>query len=198
MAASALLALDAAISAQGHLLCPPTQKCRKWGAMSRGLKVGSVATSCLGWWLPLEQSSLPQTFDLGFLFVEPLSELRGPFLLCQGARQEHAGVPPSTPAWDSKEGSSWELALDFCPWGVLSHFSHGRLCAALWAVVHQAPLSMGFPRQEYRSGLPCPSLGDLPNPGIEPSSPMSPVLAGSFFTTSTTWGVLGAVKGHCF
>ena len=40
-----------------------------------------------------------------------------------------------------------------------------------WAVAHQAPLSMGFSRQEYWSGLPFPSPGDLPNPGIEPKSP---------------------------
>ena len=40
-----------------------------------------------------------------------------------------------------------------------------------WPVAHQVPLSMGFPRQEYWSGLPFPSLGDLPNPGFEPTSP---------------------------
>ena len=49
-------------------------------------------------------------------------------------------------------------------------------------VGHQAPLSMGFPRPEYWSGS-FPSLGDLPNPGIEPMSPASPSLAGRFFTT---------------
>ena len=49
----------------------------------------------------------------------------------------------------------------------------------------QALLSMEFSRQEYWSGLPCPSPGDLPNPGIEPASFMS--LAGGFFTSSTTW-----------
>ena len=47
----------------------------------------------------------------------------------------------------------------------------------LWTVAHKAPLSMGFSRQEYRSGLPFPSPGDLPDPGIEP---MSPALAGRF------------------
>ena len=52
-----------------------------------------------------------------------------------------------------------------------------------WTVVHQAPLSMGFPRQEYWSGFPCPPSGDLPNPGIEPASPEFPALAGGFFTT---------------
>ena len=67
-----------------------------------------------------------------------------------------------------------------------SCFSHVRLFAALWTVACQAPLSMGFPRQEYWSGLPCPSPGDLPEPGIEPTSLMSPALAGRFFTTSAT------------
>ena len=47
----------------------------------------------------------------------------------------------------------------------------------------QAPPSMGFSRQEYRSGLPFPSPGDLPNPGIELTSLPSPALAGGFFTT---------------
>ena len=48
----------------------------------------------------------------------------------------------------------------------------------LWTVTHQAPLSMGFSRQEYWSALPCPPPGDLPDPGIEPVSLMSPMLAG--------------------
>ena len=49
-----------------------------------------------------------------------------------------------------------------------------------WTVAGQAPLSMGFPRQEYWSRLPFPSPGDPPNPGIEPASP---ALAGGLFTT---------------
>ena len=49
-----------------------------------------------------------------------------------------------------------------------------------WPEAHQAPLSVGFPRQEHRSGLPFSSLGDLPDPGIKPASP---ALAGGFFTT---------------
>ena len=52
-----------------------------------------------------------------------------------------------------------------------------------WTVALRAPLVMGFPRQEYRSGLPFPSPGDLPDPGIESESPVSPALAGGFFTT---------------
>ena len=49
--------------------------------------------------------------------------------------------------------------------------SRVRLFATPWTVAYQAPLSMGFSRQEYRSGLPFPSPGDLPDPGIEPGSP---------------------------
>ena len=61
---------------------------------------------------------------------------------------------------------------------VLSHFSQIGLFDTLWAVVHQAPLSMGFFRQKHWSGLPCPSAGDLPDPGIESKSPESLALAG--------------------
>ena len=55
--------------------------------------------------------------------------------------------------------------------------------ATLWTVARQAPLSTGFSRQEYWSGLPGPPPGDLPYPSMEPVSLMSPALAGGFFTT---------------
>ena len=64
-----------------------------------------------------------------------------------------------------------------------SRFSRVRLYVTPWTVARQAPLSLGFFRQEYWSGLPFPSAGFLPNPGIEPTSP---ALAGGFFTTSAT------------
>ena len=54
---------------------------------------------------------------------------------------------------------------------VLSRLSHVRFFVTLWTIAHQAPLSMGFPRQEYWSGLPFPSPGDLPDPGIKPMCP---------------------------
>ena len=63
-------------------------------------------------------------------------------------------------------------------------------CNPLWTVARQAPLSMGFSRQEYWNGLPCPPPGDLPNPGIQPESPnssASPAVAVGFLTTSTIW-----------
>ena len=61
------------------------------------------------------------------------------------------------------------------------------LSATPWTVACQAPLSMGFSRQEYCSGLPCPPPGDLPDPGIQPASPKPPALAGRVFTTSIAW-----------
>ena len=70
---------------------------------------------------------------------------------------------------------------------MLNRFSRVRLAATVWAVTCQAPLSMGFFRQEYWSVLSCPPPGDLPNLGIEAMSLMSPALVGRFFTTSTTW-----------
>ena len=57
----------------------------------------------------------------------------------------------------------------------------------LWIVACQAPLSLGFSRQEFWSGLPFPSPGDPSNLGIEPVSLVSPALAAGFFTTRTTW-----------
>jgi len=70
---------------------------------------------------------------------------------------------------------------------VLSCFSRVWLFATQWTISHQAPLFMGFSRQDYWSGLPCSPPGDLPNLGIEPVSLTSPALAGGFFITSTTW-----------
>ena len=61
--------------------------------------------------------------------------------------------------------------------------SHVWLFATPWPVACQAPLPMGFPRQEYWSALPFPPPGDLPDSGIEPASPVSPALTGEFFNT---------------
>ena len=80
---------------------------------------------------------------------------------------------------------SWPCSICVCL--KLSRFSSVQLFAALWAVARQAPLSTGFSRQESWSGLPCPPPGDLPDPGIEPVSPVAPILAGRFFTSSAIW-----------
>ena len=76
--------------------------------------------------------------------------------------------------WNSRlqkviENSCYWFTVFAC---VLSHFGHVQYFATLWLVAHQAPMSMGFSRQEYWSGFSLPSPGDLPDPGIEPMSPV--------------------------
>ena len=76
-----------------------------------------------------------------------------------------------------------------CPTGWA--LSRVELSATPWTVAHQVLLSMEFSRQEYWSGLPLPlpTPGDLHDPGIEPTSLVSPVSSRGFFTTSTTWEI---------
>ena len=82
--------------------------------------------------------------------------------------------PKMTPETKFNLGSSWlvklthkiNLCRHVC---VLSYFSHVWLCATLWTVARQAPLAMGFSKQQYWSGLPCPPEGDLPDPRMKPS-----------------------------
>ena len=68
----------------------------------------------------------------------------------------------------------------------------------LWTVAHQAPLSMGFSRQEYWSRLPCPPPGDILDPRIKPVSLASPALAAGFFTTRATWEALSFILHNLF
>ena len=88
------------------------------------------------------------------------------------------------------------LILDPCAWGKgeslspkvspvskCKLLSHAQLFATPWTVAHQAPLFMGFPRQEYWSGLLLSPPGDLSDSGIKPMSPASPAFASGFFTT---------------
>ena len=61
--------------------------------------------------------------------------------------------------------------------------SHVQLFATSWTTVCQAPVAIGFSWHEYGCGLPFPSPGDLPGPGMKPTSPGSPALSGEFLTT---------------
>ena len=79
---------------------------------------------------------------------------------------------------------------------MLSHSARPPLCGPMdcspqWPVAHQAPLSTGFHRWEHWSGLPLPVPGDLPDPGIKPTSLASSALTGGFFATSTPWETPG-------
>ena len=73
--------------------------------------------------------------------------------------------------------------------------SRVRLFGTPWAVARQAPPSMGFSRRVYWSGVPFPSPGDLPHPGIKSVSLMSPALAGGFFTTAPPGNPLSFLNG---
>ena len=86
-----------------------------------------------------------------------------------------------------KNWLNWLLISNLVYVCMLSHFSHVQLFMTLRTVALQSPVSMGFSRQKYWSRLPCHPLGDLPNPGIEPTSLLSPALAGRLFTTGPTW-----------
>ena len=122
-------------------------------------------------------------------------EACGFYLMCPEHPSEGLDKPSlmrllTSSLWWSQGTSLGEISH---PWGalcqVMDHVaSSGRSGEKSRAplICHQAPLSMGFPRQEYRNGLPFPPLGDLPNPGIEPVTPGFPPLAGRFFTTSAT------------
>ena len=80
---------------------------------------------------------------------------------------------------------------------MLSHFSHVQLFATLWKIARQAPLSMGFSRQEYWSGLSCPPPEDLPDSGIESTSLMSPACqAGSLSLAPPGKPILALQRPH--
>ena len=102
-------------------------------------------------------------------------------VLQRGAKAEAMG---SGLSWEGSTGSCSVIRIyNVCVCAVLSYSIMSDSFVTPWTVACQAPLSMGFPRQEYWSGLPFPSPGGLPDPGIKPTSPLSPVLAGGFLTT---------------
>ena len=95
--------------------------------------------------------------------------------------------------WFCKENEAI-LETHFMYVCMLSRFSHIWLFATPWTIAHQGPLSMGFSKQEYWSGLPCPPPGHPPNAGFKPVSLIAPALAGAvggrwgcIFTAKATW-----------
>ena len=98
-------------------------------------------------------------------------------------------VPGAIVYWKIERRRNTQQPRRCGEWRSLAHFvklkMHMPACSVVtpWTIAHQAPLSLGFSRQEYCHGLPIPPPGDLPDPGIEPKSPASPAMAGGFFTT---------------
>ena len=88
------------------------------------------------------------------------------------ATYEH--LSPVLSCSSCRASAGWGWRQETCV--LCCHFCGGRLSVTPWTTARQASLSLGFSRQAYWSGLPCPLPGDLPDPGIEPMSPMSPAL----------------------
>ena len=105
--------------------------------------------------------------------------------------QLSSAVTPSVPPTASVSGSgSRDLLPRLLPTYLCvcaKSLSHVQLHVTPWTVACQAPLSMGILQPRYWSGLPCPPPGDLPDPGIELTSLLSPALASGFFTACATW-----------
>ena len=152
--------------------------------LSRGLRIilsGSnppALTPCAGF-LGLPQKTVPQARGLNNKNLFP----QGPG--CWKSPQSQGWLAWLVPSEAPLLGLCvCAMSLQSCP----------TLCDP--TVACQASLSMGFSRQEYWSGLPSPPPGDLPDPGIEPTSLMYPALAGRFFTANATWQAPLAVDSH--
>ena len=109
----------------------------------------------------------------------------GSCLMIAGASWDLMGSLSLEAFKGSPDGHSVECGIDVRAFVCM--LSHVQLFATPWTVLLQAPLSMESFRQEYWSGLPFPTPGDLPDPGFKPMSLSSPALAGGFFTTSAIW-----------
>ena len=103
---------------------------------------------------------MTQLQDCGWLTDSDPAPLKGAGFMPSFAHRENKFVMP----W------LWVRACSVCM------HSHVRLFVTPWTIAHQAPLSMGFSRQQFWTGLPCPPPGDLTPPGTEPTSPASPSL----------------------
>ena len=141
----------------------------------------SLRTQLFTWaWTAWGISSLPTQSPIGYMHRERISLI---YRVRDGAVLYNPGQ-----VTDSNLVSYLRNKHAVFVWArVFSPFSRVWLFATPWTVAHQAPLSLGFSRQEYWTGLPCPPPWDLPDPKIEFPSLTSSALAGRFFSTSTAW-----------
>ena len=131
----------------------------------------------------LPKAPLP-SFPLDLTFLEPLDSLR------LWEIPAHASLSKQSPAmlvvhcWLSQSYLFPCVCVCVCACACAWSVSHVTLFVTPYTAARQAPLSLGFPKQEYWSGLPFPPPGNLPNPGIKPTSLAPPALAGGFFTSA--------------
>ena len=133
-------------------------------------------------WFPFYTTAFLCTWGLNQALQSSLIPLK----LWKWLKYPEVADPPHTPGGiKSKTNNINKIRYLFVC--MLSCFSRIWLFATLWTVAGQIPVSMGFFKQGYRIRLPFPSPGDLPNPGIDSTSLVSPALAGRFFTTNTSF-----------
>ena len=153
---------------------------RRKSSSLKTVHIGPLAIVCM--YLPLTRNKekRSQLRFLGNHIVKDASRLPGKHLwfYLENKSQASRFTPTGRSLWNlyiphESYALYYLLLLPFSCWVVSDS-------ATPWTVACQVPLSMGFPRQEYCSGLPFPFSGDLPNPGFEPASP---ALADGFFTT---------------
>ena len=150
-----------------------------------------VILGWMGWWLNtyhvwliLNDTLLNISEGITLLDCEGTSHRS--FSECEGSRFiNHPAMPITSSSQLCPQSPRPALSFFHSTLCVLSHFSRVQHFVTPWTIACQSPLSTGFSRQEHWSGLPFPP-GDLPDPGIEPTSLLSPALAGRFFTISTT------------
>ena len=159
--------------------------------MSTALQVSKLPAA---WQPPLQSSSLSPSVSLNHsapphLPCDELSHtLRCLIILDVASYKSKFVCLLVCPWWSLSDGLYQRLYVRLCACAcMLSCFSCTWLFAISKTVTCQTPLSMGFSRQEYWSGLPFPSPRDLPDLGIEPVSPMAPTLARGFFYHWATW-----------
>ena len=103
--------------------------------------------------------------EIALFLIAPGSEALGLYT-------ENFLIVPETSFCSRFQGTSLLPGVCICVCVcILCRFNHVQLFVTLWTIAHKAPQSLGFARQEYWSGLPCPPPGDLPDPGIKPGSP---------------------------
>ena len=131
-------------------------------------------------WLTRKHAWLPRLFHLAFQW----GRLEGP-----GCCPRDLGRGKEPHCFQPNQGAPEAARQPVLVWHSGFRKAHAQLLSRIqlfatpWTGAHQAPPSMGFPKQEYWSGRPCPPPRGLPDPGIAPGSPVSPALAGRFFTT---------------
>ena len=141
-----------------------------WGCCHLEFSDGSAERQCYLKWSVDQQASPGSWLEMQILASYPKPDSKS----WHRAQQSFNKLACVSNAYRSLRSALLHIGITFIPRLCVcmqSHFSHVLLFGTLWTVAYQVSLSLGFSRQEYWSGLSCPSPGNLPNPGIDPGSP---------------------------